>query len=353
MPGKQPSDSKSARPVRKRKKIDLEQKMKIVKKYEGGQSLSSIARELNLATSTVKSILNDSARIKEHMKGSALLKSTVITKQRSGAIYEMEKLLTMWMEDQIQKRVPLSLMIIQAKAKSIFEDVKAVEATGRETGKTLRDFWKSYNIYQAIINIAKAWAEVTQVCLNAVWKKACPQFVRSFKGFEKDETYEEVADEIVKLAEQLELEVDVGDVDELIESHGAELSNEDLMELEAAKVKEQTEAEDEVEEVEEPRHFSTKQMALAFREIDSAMARFEKMDPNSSRFLKVNRGIDETLACYRQMYEEKKKATIQSSLYKFVRKVERSATSTSPQPSTSKTPSDDSDDIMPFSSFTN
>jgi hypothetical protein len=35
----------------------------------------------------------------------------------SRAIYEMEKLLSMWMEDQIQKRVPLSLMTIQGKAR--------------------------------------------------------------------------------------------------------------------------------------------------------------------------------------------------------------------------------------------
>lgn len=177
--------------------------------------------------------------------------------------------------------------------------------------------------------------------MNAAWKKACPQFVHSFKGFEKEEISEEVADDIVKLAEQLELEADVGGVDELIESHGAELSNEDLMEFEA---------EEEVEEVEEPRHFNTQEMALAFCEIESAMARFEKIDPNSSRFLKANKGIDETLACYRQIYEEKKKATIQSSLNKFVRKVERSAMSISPQPSTSKAPSNDPNDVMPVSS---
>jgi hypothetical protein len=88
----------------------------------------------------------------------------------------------------------------------------------------------------------------------------------------------------VKIAEQLKLEVDVADVEELLESHGAELSNEDLMELEATKVAEQTED----DPVEEPRRFSTKEMAVAFREIASAMARFEKMDPNSSRFLFVN-----------------------------------------------------------------
>jgi hypothetical protein len=110
-----------------------------------------------------------------------------------------------------------------------------------------------------------------------------------FKGFEKDETHQEAADTIVKLAEQLKLEVDVADVEELLESHGPELSNEDLMELEAAKVAEQTEAEAEDQPVEEPRRFNTKEMAIAFHEIASAMARFEKMDPNSSRFLKVNR----------------------------------------------------------------
>jgi hypothetical protein len=48
------------------------------------------------------------------------------------------------------------------------------------------------------------------------------------------------------------------------------------------------------------------------------MARFEKMDLNSSRFLKVNRGIDDAMACYREICEEKKKAIVQSSLDKFV-----------------------------------
>jgi hypothetical protein len=59
------------------------------------------------------------------------------------------------------------------------------------------------------------------------------------------------------------------------------------------------------------------------------------MDHNSSRFLKVNRGINDAMACYREIYEEKKKAIVQSCLDKFVRKAGRSVPSTSPQPSTS------------------
>jgi hypothetical protein len=56
---------------------------------------------------------------------------------------------------------------------------------------------------------------------------------------------------------------------------------------------------------------------------------------NSSRFLKVNRGIEDAMACYRQIYEDNKKVIVQSSLDVFVRKAERPASSTSPQPSTS------------------
>jgi hypothetical protein len=86
----------------------------MIRKYEGGQSLLAIARELSRAVSTVNTIVKDAFRIKEHVKGTALMKSTIITKRRGGAITEMEKLLTIWMEDRTQKRVPPSLMTIQA-----------------------------------------------------------------------------------------------------------------------------------------------------------------------------------------------------------------------------------------------
>jgi hypothetical protein len=96
---------------------------------------------------------------------------------------------------------------------------------------TLKDFCKSYSIYHPIQNIAKASAEVTQMCMNRVWKKICPEFIPDFQGFKKDEMFEEVSEKIVKLAKQLELEVDEHDVEELIDSHAEQLSNADLIEL--------------------------------------------------------------------------------------------------------------------------
>jgi hypothetical protein len=99
----------------------------------------------------------------------------------------------------------------------------------------------------------------------------------------------------VKPSQKFELDVDVADVGKLIESHGAELSNDDLMELESAKVTEQTGAAAGDEPAEGPRRFNTKEMAIAFLETGSAMVRFEKMNHNSSRYLKVNRGTGGTL----------------------------------------------------------
>jgi len=40
-------------------------------------------------------------------------------------VFEMEKLLPFWVEDQmLKKSVPLCLLTIQVKASSLFEDVK-------------------------------------------------------------------------------------------------------------------------------------------------------------------------------------------------------------------------------------
>ena len=109
---------------KKRKAIDLDTKMKVIKQYEGGKKVNAIARDTKLSHSTVSTILKDKERIREAVKGSAPMRSTVITKQRSGHIHEMEKLLYIWMEEQIQKRTPLSLFTVQMKARSLFQTLK-------------------------------------------------------------------------------------------------------------------------------------------------------------------------------------------------------------------------------------
>ena len=69
---------------KERKAIDLTTKMQVIKQYEGGKKVNAITRDLKLSHSTVSSILKDKERIREAVEGSAPLRSTVITTQRTG-----------------------------------------------------------------------------------------------------------------------------------------------------------------------------------------------------------------------------------------------------------------------------
>jgi hypothetical protein len=58
------------------------------------------------------------------VKSSVPIQSTIISKKRGILIEEMEKLSLIWIENLQQQRMPISLMLIQEKALSLFEDLK-------------------------------------------------------------------------------------------------------------------------------------------------------------------------------------------------------------------------------------
>ncbi|XP_026543104.1 tigger transposable element-derived protein 1-like [Notechis scutatus] len=118
---------------KQRKVISLNLKMKIIKAYEAGKKVTNIAQEEGLAHSTISAILKDKERIKEATKGSSGMTTSIIRKQKH-LVHEMEKLLILWIEDQIQKRLPVSLFLIQNKARSIFSTLK--ERAGEECTET-------------------------------------------------------------------------------------------------------------------------------------------------------------------------------------------------------------------------
>ena len=70
--------------------------------------------------------------------------------------------------------------------------------------------------------------------MNGVWKNVCLQFVHDLRGFEKvDEESKEVFSNLVTLREKLELDLQEDDFTELLAVQHKELTNEDLIELEA------------------------------------------------------------------------------------------------------------------------
>jgi len=58
--------------------------------------------------------------VKDHVESLASLKATELGKSHAGALYEIDKLLLLLLEDWIQKYVPLILMMIPVKWKDFF-----------------------------------------------------------------------------------------------------------------------------------------------------------------------------------------------------------------------------------------
>ncbi|TEA27189.1 hypothetical protein DBR06_SOUSAS36710008, partial [Sousa chinensis] len=90
-----------------------------------------------------------------------------------------------------------------------------------------------------------AWCEVMAVTMNGVWKNHCLQFVHKFCGFEKvDEESKEVFSNLITLSEKLGLDLQEDDFIELLAVQNEELTNEDLIELEAQRKDEERQKEE-------------------------------------------------------------------------------------------------------------
>lgn len=97
--------------------------MRMIRKYGSVQNLREIARELDFVVSTVNTTLKDAARVKDHLRGKAMMKLMTLRKKRKGAISEIEKLLSRWTLTY-RNMFQTSLMAIQAMARNSSEDLK-------------------------------------------------------------------------------------------------------------------------------------------------------------------------------------------------------------------------------------
>ena len=111
-----------------RKALTLDVKLDILKRFDRGHTAVDIVRSLTLPVSTVKSIRNrDASKIKECGKNSTQLLSRQCTRNRSTLMVRMESLLTLWIQEQNYRRMPLSKILVKEKAKSIFYSLRLQE----------------------------------------------------------------------------------------------------------------------------------------------------------------------------------------------------------------------------------
>ena len=83
---------------------------------------------------------------------------------------------------------------------------------------------------------------------------------------------------LVTVSQKLELDLQEDDFTELLAVQHEELTNEDLMELEAQRKDEERQEEEDV--TEEPKRFTTQEMARGFSLSEEALLVFESQYPN-------------------------------------------------------------------------
>lgn len=289
--------------------IDLETKLKLIKDYEGGKSVMVIARQSGMSHSTIATILKNKNKVTEALKGSASLKATRLTKIREGPISDMEKLLMTWIKDQTQKRIPLSTMMITAKAKSLFAMLKEKAGPDYNVEFTASSGWfKRFKNRYSLHNV-KVSADVTKECMNGIWKKTLKRFVHDFKGFTQEEEVTNMDKAVVEMANNFTLGVEEDDMEELLEVVPEELTSEESVDQEHRAQEEAREKESAGEERELPRKFTVTGLAEAFTDLSKLLKKFESMDPNPERFSLIERNVHGALSVYRQIYEAKRKQT--------------------------------------------
>lgn len=244
---------------------------------------------------------------------------------------------------QIVYLPPNTTSLIQPMAQGVISTFKAyylkkifdAVAKASDNGKTtVKDFWKSFNIRDSIMLVGEAWDAVSHSCMNGVWKKLCPYLECDFKGFSVESDLSETREEIVSLAKKVGLaEVELGDVQELLDSHKEELSPQDLLDLEKEKERDKAENKEEVDVV---RTLTAKRLTEAFRLIESALAILDEDDPNTERSSKVSRNVRWAMQCYKEILQEKQmKATQKASYFLRTSRDPKSGDNELSQPSTS------------------
>ena len=143
-------------------------------------------RALGMSRTTVATILKDKDHISAHLKSATPMNSTMITKQRSGVLMEMERLLLLWIEDNNQRSMPLSEQIICEKARTLYE---ALKKESDQDGETVETFVAS-----------KGWFTRFKVRGNLTNRKMCGEaasaddraakvFIENFEKLIREEDY--------------------------------------------------------------------------------------------------------------------------------------------------------------------
>ena len=142
--------------------MGVEEKLDIISQLEKGEQTVNICHNVRLAHSSIRTIRDNADRIKESSKSGTKV-STKRTYSRSSIMEHVEKVLRTWIQDQNQCHVPISKLLVQAKAHTIYEDLSrgddSVTPFNASTG-WFSKFTKRYNFHNIKMTGEAASADI-------------------------------------------------------------------------------------------------------------------------------------------------------------------------------------------------
>lgn len=172
---------------------------------------------------------------------------------------------------------------------------------------SIEQAWKMYNILDAIRIIVDSWVSVTENDWKSAWEKIFPS-LSSTKNDSTEESLPEdnkvtqIIEEIVNLAAELDMKINVKDICELLESHNNEATNEELAEMQEQNANEEFDASDPLI-LEE--NMSINKLTEALGHIKLGLQIFEEIDSNEHRARNTKQDITKLLRPYEEVLNGK------------------------------------------------
>ncbi|KAM6451670.1 uncharacterized protein PHA67_018236 [Liasis olivaceus] len=251
------------------KKITIESKKEIVEKHECGIRVTDLASEYKMAKSTISNILKN----KDAIEGADVAKGgTMLTKQRTQVLEEVEKLLLVWLNEKQLAGDSVSEAMICEKARKSHSDLLQKNPS---TSATSEEFKASSGWFDKFCKRSGIHSEIVSMCKN------------------------------------MGLDVDGADIEELVEDHEEELTTEELAELQSEQQKMLVE-EHSTEEEEDTEEVSSDVIKSIMEKWNECQDFFEKHHPNITVMNRVLNLMNDNVVSYfwRVMQRRKKQVTL-------------------------------------------
>nr|XP_022907813.1 tigger transposable element-derived protein 1-like [Onthophagus taurus] len=200
---------------------------------------------------------------------------------------------------------------------------KLLDSLESDSKLTLTQCWKNYNIGNCIDNIEESHRELKKSTLNGCWRKIWPTVVTSEKGNDNDvNLHTNDIQATVTLGRLLPgvgfSDLQLSDIEELLESHNSELTEEELGDLVANNNQESSDSDDNKE--------NTLPAELSLKTVNQCLKMGEELtdflieNDLTPRSLKSQREILNALAPYKSLQQRLQNETKQSKITDFLSK---------------------------------